>query len=97
MDDFTKDELELINTALSVYEKRIYGNQSPTRFTPLLKIIGRLIDNYCEHAGAVGSSSIITLPEQVDIAYEITLFPTNNTWTIKVPTYEPICKGVISE
>lgn len=55
--DFTKDELEIINTALSVYEKRIYGNQSHTRFSSLLKIIGRMIDNYCEHVWTDGSGN----------------------------------------
>ncbi len=49
MNDFTKDELEQINTAVSIYEKRIYGNSNETRFTSILRKIGRMIDNYCEH------------------------------------------------
>lgn len=49
MNDFTKEELEILNTALSVYEKTICGNEPLTRFSSLLKMIKKMIDNYCEH------------------------------------------------
>jgi hypothetical protein len=45
MIEFTLDELEMINTAVSIYEKRIYGNSNKTRFTPILIKIGRMIDD----------------------------------------------------
>lgn len=49
MNDFTKYELDILKDALSIYEKRLYGNESHTRFSSLLRMIGRMIDNYCEH------------------------------------------------
>lgn len=48
MNEFTKEELEILNDALLLYEKRLYGNESHTRFSSLLNMIGRMIDNYCD-------------------------------------------------
>lgn len=48
MIDLTKDELEILNTALSIYETRIYGNASPTRFSDFLRKLGKLVDSYCK-------------------------------------------------
>lgn len=45
MIEFTLNELELINTAVSIYEKRIYGNSNKTRITPILIKIGRMLDD----------------------------------------------------
>jgi hypothetical protein len=49
MTEFTKEELETINTALSIYEKRIHGSLSNTPFSKLLKKICDAIDKHSEH------------------------------------------------
>ena len=48
MNDFTKEELETLNTSLSIYENRLHGHGSPTPYTELLRKIGSMIDNYTE-------------------------------------------------
>ncbi len=45
MIEFTLEQLQDLKEAVKSYEKKIYGNSTETRFSPLFKIIDQLIDD----------------------------------------------------
>lgn len=47
MNDFTKEELELIHTC--VESDYYHSNWSKSMYEPLINKIQSMIDNYCEH------------------------------------------------
>lgn len=47
MNELTKEELQILKSALYFYERKLHGNDSPNSFTALLKIIASMLDNKC--------------------------------------------------
>lgn len=54
MNDFTKEELELISECIEA--DFYHTNWSKSMYEPLINKIQSMIDNYCEHQDRVASS-----------------------------------------
>jgi hypothetical protein len=54
MNDFTKEELEIIHLDMTVYAKRWYPLKEAQNHQDLRDKLQSMIDNYCEHDGKIG-------------------------------------------